>query len=250
MAKVSVNILTRNRKDLLKKCLDSVSKQSFKDVELIVINDGSTDGTLEEISNIKFQIPNKIINHKVSVGITLSRQEALMYSSGDYIAILDDDDEWIDKDKLLKQVEYLDKYPEVVLAGGGIKTELGSRNYELRMRTEGDIEIRNSMLYRNNFFTSTVMFRRQEALDVGGFEQDEIDLAEDYDLWLRLGKVGKMRNFQEVFTSYRKPVYNKEKLLKFYEKQQKLIFRHKHDYPFYFFAALILKLRTLYEKIF
>ncbi len=87
-------------------------------------------------------------------------------------------------------------------------------------------------------------------LAVPGFKKDDIDLAEDYSLWLRLGKVGKMYNFQEPFTLYSKTVYNKEKLLKFYQKQLWSISENRESYSYYTLAYLLLKLRMVYEKIF
>lgn len=99
------------------------------------------------------------------------------------------------------------------------------------------------MLFRNNFFTSTVMFRRQAAINAGGFVKDEYDLAEDYDLWLRLGKSGKMANFKEVFALYQQSNYNKERRKQFFKKQLKLIIRHKDDYPYAWLAKIILNIR-------
>ncbi len=244
MPKVSINILTKNRAQLLEKALFSVSKQTFKDYEIIVVNDGSTDETEEILKNFKFQISNfKIIRHQESKGITQSRQEALLESSGEYIAVLDDDDEWVDSEKLAKQVKYLEENPEVVLCGGGIKKVTSYKLQVTSYRPEADTQIRKTMLLRNNFFTSTVMFRREVALQVGGFKADEDDFAEDYDLWLRLGKLGKMYNFQEPFTAYRVPNYNKARFKAFLRKQLRLIEREKQVYPLYYLARILLKLR-------
>ena len=99
MPKLSINILTKNRAELLKKALDSVANQSFKDYEVVVVDDGSTDETQKVILSYNHVII-KLLNHQSSLGITQSRQEALRASGGEYVAILDDDDEWIDPDKL------------------------------------------------------------------------------------------------------------------------------------------------------
>jgi len=253
MPKVSINILTKNRSELLKKALLSVSKQSFQDFEVIVINDGSSDETDQILQGYK-DTRIQIITHTESIGITKSRQEALLASSGEYVAILDDDDQWIDPEKLKKQVEYLDKNKECVLVGGGVElisnvkflisNQIKNPNGKnIRLRPESGQQIRQTMLLRNNFFTSTVMFRRQEAIKVGGFLSDEDDFGEDYDLWLRMGKMGKMHNFQEAFTAYRVPDYNKEKFKGFLKKQLRLIKRNKSVYPLYYLAVFILKFR-------
>jgi glycosyltransferase involved in cell wall biosynthesis len=255
MPKVSVNILTKDRSPMLLKALASVSAQSFTNYEAVVVNDGSSDDTLEVLKDLKIE-NLKIINHQQALGITASRQEALLASTGDYIAILDDDDEWADKDKLLKQSRFLDEHPEVVLVGGGIN--INSKNQEprtkqipnikhqiVKYRPKSDSQIRRTMLFRNNFFTSTVMFRRQVAIKVGGFTADNIDLGEDYDLWLRLVRIGRAYNFHQIFAKYNQPGYNRKKRNEFYKKQRSLINRHRTDFPFAWLAEAIVKIRTL-----
>lgn len=238
MPKVSVNILTKNRAELLTKALASIERQSFRDFEVLIINDGSTDGTKTYLENLK---NIQAVHHPKSVGITQGRQEALEKSAGEYVAILDDDDEWIDADKLKKQAEFLDKNPGYVLVGGGIVI---SQN-KTKLQPESDAEIRKTMLFKNNFFTSTVMFRKSSAIQAGGFVKDADDFAEDYDLWLRLGEIGKMYNFRQAFANYRLPNYNKARYKGFLSKQISLIRREKNNYPNFWLANFLLKLRTL-----
>jgi len=143
-------------------------------------------------------------------------------------------------------VEFLDKNKgQYVLVGGGM-TVGDEKGKVKKLRPQTDGKIRQSMLLRNNFFTSTVMFDRQKAILAGGFVKDDVDLAEDYDLWLRLGALGKMYNFQETFASYSKPQYNKQKYQEFLKKQFRLINKHRHDYNGYFLASLMLRLRLLF----
>ena len=251
MFKISVIILTKNRAEKLRVALDSVARQSLREFEVVVVNDGSTDSTLEVIEKFKNSTIGrlKVITHEISQGITASRQEALQQSTGEYVAILDDDDEWVDPNKLKKQAEFLDKHPEVVLCGGGIKIAARGKHQLARFRPQGDGQIRRTMLLRNNFFTSTVMFRRQAALAAGGFVSDAIDLGEDYDLWLRLGQKGKMANLSEVFTIYRQPDYNKERFAAFLRKQNTLVQQYRRQYPYFWLSRIILTVRMFFKGL-
>ncbi len=251
MPKVSVIILTKNRPELLKKAVSSALQQSYNDFEVVVLDDGSTDNTQEVLRNTASVSSVVVVlkRNDVSYGITKSRNIAMNFSQGEFIAFLDDDDEWVDKDKLKKQVEWFESHPQGVLVGGAIevKNENLKKN---KYRPASNFWIQSTMLFRNNFFTSTVMFRRQKAIDVGAFLEDGIDLAEDYDLWLRLGQVGTMGNFSEVFTKYTIPDYNKAKFKLFLRKQLYLIDRYKHSYPGYFFASIILRIRLVFLSFF
>ncbi len=254
--KVSVNILTYNRASLLMRAINSVRAQDFLDMEIIVVNNGSTDDTAEVLKGM----PDiKVITNSKSLGITRARQQALEASAGEYVAILDDDDEWLDGQKLRKQADFLNTHPEYVLVGGGIEINYklqiikDEQIYEnkspiIKSRPTSDKVIRRTMLFRNNFFTSTVMFRKQAAVKAGGFIKDEYDLAEDYDLWLRLGQKGKMHNFREPFTAYTQPNYNKEKICQFLNKQLKLVKINSEHYSFYYFARLVLQIRRLIKN--
>lgn len=246
---VSVIILTKNREAQLPAALTSVKSQTLGDIEIVVVNDGSTDTTAAILATLQDTFSAvKIITHQASVGITQSRQEALQACTGKYVALLDDDDIWVDTHKLQKQVRYLDEHPDAVLLGGGMEVASAEESVtpgQMRQifRPESDQIIRRTMLFRNNFLTSTVMFRREAALAAGGFIADAADLAEDYDLWLRLGLRGHMYNFPEVFVRYRQSLYTKDKFKAFLRKQLRLIQAHQGKYPHYWLARMLLVAR-------
>jgi len=246
MPLVSVLILTRNRAQLLEAALRSISRQTLRDFEIVLVNDGSTDETASVIDAFG-HLNLHVIHHAASAGITKSRQEALEASRGEFIAVLDDDDEWADEKKLEKQVGYLRSHPNAVLVGGGRLLQkpghTSEDNLNAIFRPERDASIRKTMLLRNNFFTSTVLFRRSAAMAAGGFIFDGTDVTEDYDLWLRLGKQGAMYNFPEPLDIYRVPNYTTENFKRFLRKQLSLIDRHREDYPYYWLSRLILKCR-------
>jgi glycosyltransferase involved in cell wall biosynthesis len=246
---VSVVVLTKNRCELLSRALESISKQTYHDYEVIVVNDGSTDATENTIAAWRTRLPQlHVITHTRSMGIVSSRQDAFFAARGKYIALLDDDDVWTLQDKLSKQTAYLETHAEVVLVGGGMEAIAdGLTQPVVKLRPESDADIRRTMLFRNNFFTSSVVFRRDAALAVGGFVSDGNDFAEDYDLWLRMGSVGQFYNFPEVFVRYQQSRYTASRFRGFLRKQFRLIALHKKQYPRYWLARGLLFLRLLFR---
>ena len=103
--KVSVIVAAYNIEDYIERCINSVINQSFSDIEIIVVNDGSSDGTLEKLNILKeFDSRIKIIN-KENEGVIEARKTGLKLSQGDYVLFIDGDD-WIDLNtiKLLKKI--------------------------------------------------------------------------------------------------------------------------------------------------
>ncbi len=244
-------VLTKDRESLLAAALASIQAQTFFDYEVILVDDGSRDATADVIERFQKKglriIP---IRHDSSVGKTSSRQEVLLRAAGSYVAILDDDDEWLDTTKLGQQVAYLDNHPEVVLTGTGI-IGTSSRSGERRQMFQpaGDRAIRRTMLIKNNFFTSSVMFRTEAALRAGGFMAGGADEAEDYSLWLRLGTEGQMSNILDTTVQYRLPDYGPARTLRIYQEQLRLVSVFGKFYPLYHTARLMLKLRIAKLKL-
>lgn len=102
---VSVNLATYNRAHLIARALDSVLRQSYQNVEIIVVDDFSNDNTKEVVDEYASLHNNiKYVCHEKNMGLAATRNTAWKKSGGKYVAFMDDDDEWIDPDKLTKQV--------------------------------------------------------------------------------------------------------------------------------------------------
>jgi glycosyltransferase involved in cell wall biosynthesis len=112
MPKVSVLIPTHNRVDLLRGAITSVLRQSFQDFELIVIDDGSRDGTADAVAQIADK-RIRLLRHPEPRGGSAARNTGVQNSTTEYVAFLDDDDEWY-PEKLRLQVELLDRSPAEV----------------------------------------------------------------------------------------------------------------------------------------
>ncbi len=118
--KVSIVLTVYNRENLLKRCINSVLKQSYKNLELIVIDDGSEDNSLEILLNYSKQDKRIKVFHQNNSKLAKSRNKGISNSTGKYITFLDNDDEYLES-HIFQRVRYMEKNPEVDLVQGGVK---------------------------------------------------------------------------------------------------------------------------------
>ncbi len=176
---ISVVIPTYNRLSLLKETVDSVRGQTFRDFEIIVVNDGSTDGTADWLAT---QPDLKIINQD-NRGIAASRNAGIMNSAAKWVAFLDHDDIW-NPDKLLIQAEFISHNPEIALVAAK-HVRLG-KNMVRRPSihwAKGDLY---SRVFSESFIhTSSVMIKREVLNQIGGFPTC-YRFADEFDVWLKV----------------------------------------------------------------
>jgi glycosyltransferase involved in cell wall biosynthesis len=202
---VSVIIPTYNRSALLRKTIQSVLSQTFQDYEIIVVNNSSTDDSVEMIRSLK---DPRIRVFEISNGgvIAKSRNLGLRNAQGKYIAFLDDDDMWV-PEKLEKQAAYLDKHPEYQMVysevwridENDVRKELMPIN---RKTKEGDL---SEELLKGNFIPQLTVMIRRELLETVGFLNEDPGLRtiEDYEYWLRVGLMYKIGFINEPLGLYR-----------------------------------------------
>ena len=250
--RVSVVMPTYNRSVLLSHAIESIRKQTFANWELVVTDDDSTDGTLAVITDwaakdARIKPVRNAMNQYPDISKILN--EGLARSQGEYIARLDDDDYWIDTEKLAKQVAYLDAHPECVIVGTGVivMDGVGAERYRY-LKRETDEAIRESALSSNPFTHSTVLYRKSIALEVGGYEHQ---YAEDWALWLKMGQRGTMHNFPQYSIGYLMAGQNKS--WEFQRTQSKTVLdilrRFKGDYPHFWRAYFIHHLAAWYSAL-
>ena len=116
---VSVILSVFNREQYLKRCIGSLLQQSFKNWELIAVDDGSEDNSFEVLKEYQTNYPGIYIIRQKNMKLPLSRNKGIMASKGKYITFLDSDDEYAE-DHLLMRVEYLNNHPEVDMIRGGV----------------------------------------------------------------------------------------------------------------------------------
>lgn len=199
---VSVILPAYNTERYLEESIQSVLRQDFRDFELIIINDGSTDNT-QEIIDRYAQLDSRVVpiqqkNH----GLVATLNKGLALAKGEYIARIDGDDPWMDC-KLSRQVTELNKDKTLVLIGGGFEVIDEDGYYiETIFPPTQDEDIRRSLMLRNVFGHAGVMFRKT-AIDTVGNYRSDCGPTEDYDLWIRLAKNGTVKNIPSPVYRYR-----------------------------------------------
>ncbi|MBT5028488.1 MAG: glycosyltransferase [Nitrospina sp.] len=181
---VSVIMPTFNRGYCLAESIHSVLNQSFTDFELIVVDDGSTDDSLQLLSEFTSL---KLIHLKENRGVSYARNRGFEIAQGEWIAFLDSDDLW-EKDKLARQMSWLTHHPQWhAVHTDEIWIRKGVRVNPMNKHQKYSGDIFRHCLPLCVVSPSTVILRAQLLREVGGFDED-MPVCEDYDLWLRIAK--------------------------------------------------------------
>ena len=236
---------------MLEKSIESVINQTYRNWELLIVDDVSTDNTMDVINKFMEIDPRiKFIQVEKSKlpGISYYLNEGIRHSKGNYIARIDDDDTWSHLEKLKKQVDFLEGNPEYVIIGSGvIMVDSEGKETGRYIKKETDEQIRAKALFANPMPHPSIVFRKDAFDKVGGYRF--LKHAEDWDLVLRLGKVGKMHTIQEYLITYTLAgqnisLRNQRELGK---TLLELIKEYKNDYPKYHIARFICYLQYLYS---
>lgn len=180
---VSVIIPSYNRGEMLIEAIDSVRAQTFSDYELIIVDDGSTDDSMRRLEPCLGEV---ILRTQRRRGPAAARNEGLRLSRGRLIALLDSDDVW-KPDKLRVQVEFMNEHREIMICQTEeIWLRRGLRVNPLKKHMKHSGWIFSRLLPLCIVSPSAVMLRR-ELLDEVGYFDESLPVAEDYDLWLRIG---------------------------------------------------------------
>ncbi len=208
---VSVIIPAYNAGKTIVGCLDSVRKQTYRNFEIIVVNDGSKDDTLVILrSYAEAHIGLNLHIHTISnSGPASARNYGIAHANGIYIAFLDSDDQWV-LEKLEKQLACFEAYPEIDMLGCdysiGIKKTLATVDTRIKRISK------YQLLLKNSFSTPCVMIK-SEVLHKMKFE-DKQKYSEDYFLWLQVTCNGYICALQKerLTVLYDKPTYGQSGL--------------------------------------
>jgi glycosyltransferase involved in cell wall biosynthesis len=179
---ISVVIPTYNRCNLLCRALDSVFQQNYSPLEIIVVDDGSTDETKDLIPQ---KYPQVTYLRQENQGVSAARNKGIKFAKGEWLAFLDSDDCW-EKSKLLKQLEALKEQPEFAFCHSNevwLRQGKVIKQKEKHRKTGGWVF--QACLPFCVISPSTVMIHRKLFKEIGFFDENLL-ACEDYDLWLRI----------------------------------------------------------------
>lgn len=196
---VSVVMPAHNEELHISEAIDSILNQSFTDLELIIVNDGSTDGTEAIIR--RYTDPRiSLFNNPANLGISGSMNVGIGLSRGKFIARMDADDISLPS-RIAAQVKFMEEHPHIDFSGT-FNTEFGTRQREATYPTD-DIVIRTDMLRGSPFCNAGIIMRRDRLLALDILNDSAMDGAEDYDHIERLSEHFRFANIPEVHFHYR-----------------------------------------------
>jgi len=184
----------------LPEALESILRQSFRDFELIVIDDASSDGSSQMLRDVKDQRLRMITNRK-QLGLSRSLNKGLAAAKGKYVARMDHDDVSL-PGRLVAQFNYLEGHPKVNVLGTWART-LGLNREQTWDYPTSDSEIRAEMLFSPVLVHSSVMLRRSSFAKYKLRYDPKVTRAQDYELWARGAQYLRFANLDRVLLQYR-----------------------------------------------
>ena len=213
MPAISIIIPSFNSEKHIAETIDSILGQTFADIEILVVDDGSSDRTREIVRSYAASSPVQLITQKNS-GVCVARNHGLRRAQGSYICFMDHDDYWF-PDKLQRQIAAFEAYPDAGViyscfvnwhadAGGDFPPANSFEFPERPDEIDPDFSgwIYHQFLTDCWMLTSTAMFRREVLTRCGSFDES-LPYSEDWDLWLRISREYPMIKLRRPTTLYR-----------------------------------------------
>lgn len=200
---VSVILPVRDGAAYISAAVQSILCQSHRDLELIIIDDGSVDSTPGILAGFAASDPRVQVHRRPGRGLVATLNEGLEIATGEYMARMDADDVSFPH-RLIRQLEHMEARPGCVLLGTGVRI-FGNTISDQDVLPETENEtIRFKALFQNPFFHPTVLLRSSLIKEKKLRYDPEFLHAEDYDFWVRLMGHGEVQNLPEVLLRYRR----------------------------------------------
>jgi glycosyltransferase involved in cell wall biosynthesis len=201
---VSVIMPAYNEEKLIDRAIKSIINQSFTDWELIVVDDGSTDCTVDIIKSFARKDHRVVlVKNDINQGIAETLNIGIRLSRGEYIARMDADDESLPK-RLEMQLGFMEKNPEIdVLGTGAVYIDSNNNTLGKIIMPESNYDIVRNIMKSSPFIHPSIMMKKRFITKIGMYNKD-IKRAEDYDLWFRAMYIhsAKFHNLPEIHLRY------------------------------------------------
>ncbi|BDU23580.1 glycosyltransferase family 2 protein [Flavobacterium sp. GSB-24] len=246
---VSIIVPAYNHEKYIENCIDSIINQSYKNIEVIIINDGSTDRTLSKLSSYKNFEQVKIINQE-NKGLCKTLNLGLSLTKGKYISILASDD-YLINDKLEKQVAFLEYNPQYgMCCAKAYEVDDAGKN----LGTVGAVVDENELSFQNlldgnKIAILTALLKSNVFDEVGGF--DEGLYMEDWDMWLRVSnkyKIGFLNEFVAYYRKHETNISSKINLMERCKIQTIKKWRNLDNYPIVYKRQILRSFNELAGK--
>jgi glycosyltransferase involved in cell wall biosynthesis len=199
--KITVLMPAYNAEKYIGEAIESVLLQTYGDFELIIVNDGSTDGTVKIINSFNDERIS-LINQR-NMGVAAALNTGIKHSRAPYIARFDADDICY-PDRLEKQFNFLEQNPDYILVGSDADYILENNDFLFHFKciAHSHQEIMQKLYFYCPFVHPTVMYKKESVCNAGGYPPDAHNF-EDYLLWTSIANMGKLCNLPEPLIKYR-----------------------------------------------
>jgi len=198
---ITVLMPAYNASKYISDAIKSVLTQTYQDFELVIVNDGSTDDTLDIVNS--FTDSRIVIINQNNMGVATALNTGLKHSKGTYIARFDADDLCY-PERLEKQLSFLQNNPDYVLVGSDADYILEDDGFLFHFKCIAHThdEVMQKLYFYCPFVHPTVMYKKECVCNAGGYPADAHNF-EDYMLWIAIAKTGKLCNLPEPLIKYR-----------------------------------------------
>lgn len=229
MSKVSIVIPTYNQADYLESAIQSALDQTHEDIELLCVNDGSTDGTKEILNRLEKRDPRLKVFHQENRGFSAAANLATLKSRGEFLAHLDSDDLMV-PDKIEKQLDYLKNHPDIDIVHSAIQViDKNGKHLLVQRGTEEAPDVFFAkMLFRSIMPNPTTMLGKAKKMKEVLY-REHFKRSCDYDRVLRLAEKFRFGYLDLPLTLWRRHDRNLTNELEKYKEEQTLSLR---DFPF------------------
>jgi len=247
---VSVAMSVYNGAQHTREAVESILKQTFEDFEFLIIDDASTDATPQILREYAFADKRvQIIKNQQNLGLTRSLNKALAQAKGEYIARMDADDVAL-PERLARQIQWMESNPRGDLLGTAYYevNDQGEIIGSVRFPLRDDI-LKKHLIRYNPFLHASVMIRKRIIDEVGMYDEN-IQRAQDYDLWFRIAKISELGNLPDClmkrrYTTHNISIRRENEQLRWAIEIRKRVLKEK-QYPLWNYVYLLRPTTVLY----